>query len=87
MIHCMLDRINNFFYEHIFGTLTEENIPSKILELSKKLKQLQELLKETPRFHWDTVVDTILKTKNGDANSIIDLYKFFKDSKKISCKI
>lgn len=82
MIHCMLDRINNFFYEHIFGTLTEENIPSKISELSGKLQKLQEVLKKTPRFHWDTAVDTILKTENSDVNSIINLYKFFKDSKR-----
>ena len=82
MTHCMLDRINNFFYEHIFGTLTEEDISVKVLELSEKLRQLQELLKSIPQLRCDTVVEAILEAKNNDKNSMISLYKFFKDSKR-----
>ena len=85
MTHFMLDRINDFFYKHVFGTLTAENIPFKISEISEKLQQLQDPLGKTPQIRLD-VVDAILKTKSGDEDSIVKLYEFFKNLKRYHVK-
>lgn len=75
----MLNRINNFFYDYIFGTLTPENISSKISEISTNLQRLQEVLKENSDFQFLDTVIRILETKHDDMDSVIDLYEFFKN--------
>ena len=86
MIHCMLNRVNDFFYDHVFGISTLEHISSEISEISRKLHSLQEILKQGQSFNMLDMVITILKTKNDEIHSVECLYNFFNNSARFDVK-